>query len=69
MNSRFEEVLTHIEQLLIKIDQDLNVDGMNPDHSLFFKNIDKACEIFNVALEELCGQLNFMDLTQHSMVF
>ena len=55
MENKFEDELLKIEKLLNKVDEDLKVDNPSEDFGLFFKNIDKTFEIYNICLEELCG--------------
>ena len=69
MENKFENELTKIEKLLNKIDADLNTDSSKVDFSTFIKNVDKSFEIYNICLEELCGQLYLLDLSSHSKVF
>lgn len=69
MENKFEDELSKIEKLLNKVDTDLSTDNMKTDFSTFFKNVDKTFEIYNICLEELCGQLYLLDLSSHSKVF
>ena len=69
MENKFEEELIKIEKLLNKIDSDLTSENIKKDFSTFFKNIDKTFEIYNICLEELCGQLYLLELSNHSKVF
>ena len=55
MENKFEDELIKIEKLLNKVDEDLKVDNPKEDYNLFFKNVDKTFEIYNICLEELCG--------------
>ena len=54
--------------MLDKVDNDLLRQGLRSDFTVFFKNMDKTFEIYNVCLEELTGQLYLMDLAFHSRV-
>lgn len=69
MENKFEEELIKIEKLLNKIDSDLTSENIKKDFTTFFKNIDKTFEIYNICLEELCGQLYLLELSNHSKVF
>lgn len=69
MENKFEDELSKIEKLLNKVDTDLSTDNMKTDFSTFFKNVDKTFEIYNICLEELCGQLYLLDLSSHSKIF
>lgn len=68
MDSKFSTELEKIEKLLNKVDVDLNTDFTKVDFSTFFKNVDKTFEIYNICLEELCGQLYLLELPMHSKV-
>lgn len=68
MDKKFEVELTKVEKLLDKVDNDLLRQGLRSDFTIFFKNMDKTFEIYNVCMEELCGQLYLMDLAFHSRV-
>jgi septum formation inhibitor MinC len=68
MDKKFEVELTKVERLLDKVDNDLLRQGLRSDFTIFFKNMDKTFEIYNVCMEELCGQLYLMDLAFHSRV-
>ena len=69
MDNKFGNELEKIETLLNKVDVDLNTDFTKTDFSTFFKNVDKAFEIYNICLEELCGQLYLLELPVHSKVY
>lgn len=69
MENKFEDELIKIEKLLNKIDSDLTSDHTKTDFNTFFKNLDKTFEIYNICLEELCGQLYLLELSSHSKVF
>lgn len=69
MENKFEEELIKIEKLLNKIDSDLTSENIKTDFTTFFKNIDKTFEIYNICLEELCGQLYLLELNSHSKVY
>lgn len=68
MDKKFESEVNKIEKLLDKVDNDLLRQGLKSDFTVFFKNMDKTFEIYNVCLEELCGQFYLMDLAFHSRV-
>lgn len=69
MDSKFEEELDKIDQLLAKVEKDLSTDHETLDFQTFFRNLDKTFEIYNICLEELCGQLYLLELGQHSKVY
>ena len=69
MENKFEDELNKIEKLLNKIDVDLSTDALKMDFSTFFKNVDKTFEIYNICLEELCGQLYLLELSSHSKIY
>ncbi len=62
MDNKFEEELNKIEQLLAKVEKDLSTDHTSLDFQTFFWNLDKTFEIYNICLEELCGQLYLLEL-------
>lgn len=68
MDTKFSSELEKIEKLLNKVDVDLNTDFTKVDFSTFFKNVDKTFEIYNICLEELCGQLYLLEFPMHSKV-
>lgn len=68
MDNKFGSELDKIEKLLNKVDIDLNTDFTKVDFSTFFKNVDKTFEIYNICLEELCGQLYLLEFPMHSKV-
>lgn len=68
MDKKFEVELNKVEKVLDKVDNDLLRQGLRSDFTVFFKNMDKTFEIYNVCLEELTGQLYLMDLAFHSRV-
>jgi hypothetical protein len=69
MDNKFSAELDKIEGLLSRVDIDLNMDFTKTDFTTFFKNVDRSVEIYNLCLEELCGQLNFFELQNHSKVY
>ncbi len=69
MENKFEEELIKIEKLLNKVDSDLASENIKTDFTTFFKNMDKTFEIYNICLEELCGQLYLLELPSHSKVY
>ena len=69
MDKKYETELSKIEKLLNKIDNELATESNKTDFSVFFKNIDKTFEIYNICLEEMCGQLYVMEYSGHSKMF
>lgn len=69
MENKFRNEVDKIELLLNKVEQELNTQALEVEFTAFFKNVDKSVEIYNLCLEELCGQLQLLELPGHSRAF
>jgi len=66
MDNKFRNEVDKIENLLDKVEQELNGLTGDLEPTAFFKNVDKSVEVYNLCLEELCGQLQLLELPGHS---
>lgn len=69
MESKFEGELKKIIRLLDKVEDELPIDDSTMDYKTFFNNADKIFEIYNICMEEMCGQLILLNLPDHSKTF